>query len=165
MKIYVGIDNGISGACSAIVEGVGVLTRLMPIVEVRGNKYIDDIGLRSWLLSLGKAEDLFVIYEQGQKQPKFGCKTNFAQGDSFATVRTVLSQNGIPNMAVNPRDWQKPMFIGIRGDAKDTKGASIEVCKRLYPSLDLRPSLRAKVPHDGIADATCIATWGKRQNF
>jgi hypothetical protein len=166
-QIYVGIDNGISGACAALSPNDGKITKsLMPCRTVRGKDYIDEIALHQWLSQLGVAHtDIFVVYEQGQLQPKFGCKTNFAQGYSFGVVSTVLSMGAIPHMAVNPKMWQKDIFAGLRGDSKDTKGASIEFCRRTYPNLDLRASERCRVPHDGIADALCMATWAARQNL
>ena len=166
--IYIGIDNGISGALAALNKTTGALSAIvMPTVEVRKNNYIDDRAVRDWILAFENAgqQRIYVVYEQGQKQPMFGCKTNFAQGYSFGVIATIMSQNNISCMAVNPKDWQKPIFTGIRGDAKDTKGASIEFVRRTYPTFDMRPTARSKNPHDGIADSVCIATWAARQNL
>ncbi len=165
--IYVGIDNGISGACAALRPGTGELSAiLMPTREVGKDTHIDDGALAAWLLDLYPDRSrIFVTYEQGQKQPKFGCKGNFAQGYSFGVIATLTSQLRLARMAVNPRDWQKTIFIGIRSAGDDTKTASVEFCRRTYPYFDLRPTPRSRNPHNGISDAICIATWSARQSL
>ena len=44
----------------------------------------------------------------------------------------------------------------------DTKAASIYYVREHFPDINLVPP-RAKKPHDGLADAVCIAVWGSRQ--
>lgn len=161
-KIYIGVDNGNSGAISIIYPTTAIWTCLMPTIKVGKETWIDDIVLRDILNAAG--ENKFVVFEQGQKQPKFGCKGNFSQGYSFGVVRTTIRQNGIPHTAVNPRDWQKAMHLGVRSAGMDTGAASIEACRRLFPDVSLVPP-GCRVPHDGIADALLMAEWGRRRNL
>lgn len=44
----------------------------------------------------------------------------------------------------------------------DTKAASLAYVRANFPDLNLIPP-RAKNPHDGLADAVCIAVWGSTQ--
>ncbi len=44
----------------------------------------------------------------------------------------------------------------------DTKAASLAYVREHFPDLNLIPP-RARNPHDGLADAVCIAVWGSRQ--
>jgi hypothetical protein len=44
----------------------------------------------------------------------------------------------------------------------DTKAASLAYVRANFPDLNLIPP-RARNPHDGLADAVCIAVWGSRQ--
>jgi len=44
----------------------------------------------------------------------------------------------------------------------DTKAASLAYVREHYPDLNLIPP-RARNPHDGLADAVCIAVWGSTQ--
>jgi hypothetical protein len=44
----------------------------------------------------------------------------------------------------------------------DTKAASIAYVREHFPDLNLVPP-RARNPHDGLADAVCIAVWGSTQ--
>ena len=44
----------------------------------------------------------------------------------------------------------------------DTKAASIAYAREHFPGVTLVP-LRSRNPHDGLADAVCIAVWGSTQ--
>jgi hypothetical protein len=160
VKTYIGIDNGISGAI-AILDTIPRL-HLMPTYKVAKSEYIDPTELMEILLGV---DDPFVVFEQGQKNPLFGTKGNFSNGYSFGVVNAVLKLGKIPHTLVNPQTWQKVMFKDVKRD-KGTKGASIEVCRRLYPLLSLKPEgKRFLKPHDGMADALMMAAYGKMCNF
>ena len=47
-----------------------------------------------------------------------------------------------------------------RGSLPVIKTAAVDYCRRVYPSVQLIPE-RCRVPHTGIADAVCIATYGR----
>lgn len=158
VKTYIGIDNGISGAI-AILDDVPRVC-LMPTYKVGVSEFIDPTELMEILLSV---DDPFVVFEQGQKNPLFGTKGNFSNGYSFGVVNAVLKLGKIPHTLVNPKTWQKVMFKDIKKD-KGTKGASIEVCGRLYPNLCIKTERMMK-PHDGMADAVMMATYGKMLNL
>jgi len=63
----------------------------------------------------------------------------------------------IPYEVVRPRIWQKVVLCGIEG--ADTKVKSVLKCQRRLPDLDLTPGKKRK-PHDGLADAACMALYG-----
>jgi hypothetical protein len=44
----------------------------------------------------------------------------------------------------------------------DTKAASVAYVREHFPGVDLVPP-RSKKPHDGLADAVCIAAWASKQ--
>ena len=161
MKSWAGIDNGISGAIAILREDGSFRVEHVPVCEVGKSTFIDSEALADILFQEGLP---FTVFEQGQKQPKFGCKGNFANGDSFATVRTVLRLTKTPSMYVNPKQWQKDIFAGIRGTADNTKGASIEFCRRVYPHISLIPP-RCRVADDNFADAICMAHWSRTKAF
>ena len=60
-------------------------------------------------------------------------------------------------IGVQSRRWQKA--LGLTGD---TKAASLAYVRANFPDLNLIPP-RARNPHDGLADAVCIAVWGSTQ--
>lgn len=173
-----GIDNGVSGAIAIIHPDGEIEVGKMPTIEAGKRTLLDDIKIRN---TLNKArggttsfmdrphpsllDPMHVVFEQGQLQPLFSCKTNFAQGYSFGVIATILRQNAIPATAVNPKDWMKEMHLGVRGKGDDTKTASLEACRRLYPHVSLLPTPRCTKPDDGMAEALLMATWGKRHNL
>jgi hypothetical protein len=158
MKTWVGVDNGISGAVGILREDGSVLLEKMPVVCVGKSTFIDEVALQS---ILEKEKPEMVVFEQGQKNPLFGTKGNFSNGYSFGVVQTVLKLGRFVHVCINPRTWQKSCFKDIRGTAEgDTKGASIEFCKRMYPLVNLVPA-RCKKPFDGWADALCMAHYAR----
>jgi len=165
--IYIGIDNGITGAVAKIYPDGKITLSKMPIKKIFGVEYIDETQLINLLTEDGLG--CLVVFEQGQKNPMFGTKGNFSNGYSFGVVNTVLSLGGIPHILINPRTWQGVIFKDIKGRLKNkknangitTKEASIEVCRRLYPSISLYPTPRHKKPCDGFADALLMATYAK----
>ncbi len=163
MKTYIGIDNGTSGGL-AIIQPNQINVMIIPLIEVGGLRYIDAKEV-NYILSQFKDNSL-VIYEQGAKNPYFGTIGNFSNGYHFGVIKTILEIGEFSNVCVTPKQWQKDMFLGIRHLSKgDTKGASIETCKRLFPTVDLRRTSKCKKDHDGIADALCMAEWARRKNM
>lgn len=166
----IGIDNGISGALAAIMDDGTVDVISMPTVTVGKSTFIDACALEDWLLKHSGWSKLEggvprVTFEQGSKQPKFGTKGNFANGYSFGVVKTVLElqarRGNLVFQCVNAKTWQKVLFKDLRGadvEGSDTKGASLEVCRRLFPTVNLVPP-RCRVPNDGWADALCMASY------
>ena len=164
----IGIDNGISGALAAIYPDGTVEVVDMPVISVGKANRIDALAVYTWI-KVAAAESgapAFVTFEQGQKNPLFGTKGNYSNGYSCGVVETLIqfaARDGfVTYQCVNPRTWQKDMFKDLRGVGDgDTKGASIEVCRRLFPQLSLVPP-RCRLPHDGWADAICMAEYGRR---
>ncbi len=62
---------------------------------------------------------------------------------------------------VVPQAWQNAMLEGIAGET--TKAQSIWLAQRLFPEVSLFGSARSRSFHDGMADALCIAEYGRRQ--
>jgi hypothetical protein len=149
-----GIDNGTTGAVAILREDGSIRVERMPVFKVGKSMFIDESALSALLSEEGNP---LTVFEQGQKNPLFGTKGNFANGYSFGVVQTVLKLGKVPHLCVNPQKWQKAVFSGMRGvKDKDTKGASIEFCRRRYPQVNLIPP-RCRTPFDGFADAICMA--------
>jgi hypothetical protein len=58
---------------------------------------------------------------------------------------------------VRPQMWKKALF----GNHKSSKEEAIKFVEKLYPNCKLIPE-RCRVPHDGMADAICIAEYRRR---
>lgn len=159
---YVGIDNGVSGAVAIINQDTQVRVYLTPTRKIGADTRID---AKTLVAILRCYDDLRIVYEQGQKQPTFGVKGNFANGRSDGVLETVCELLGAPYRPVNPKDWQKDIFQGIRGAADNTKDAAIEFCRRTFPGVSLLASPRCSVPNPNMADALCMAYWAKTKAF
>ena len=81
----------------------------------------------------------------------FGLHIGTMRGMAFA----MGCEFGTRLMYVAPQTWKKIVLVGT---AKD-KSAAIEWVTRAYPDINLNVKNK---PHDGIADATCIAEYGLR---
>ena len=161
MNYYIGIDNGISGGW-AVVDRDGNLGEygLVPVRKIGDMKEIDlnelfELIRKSCPEAMPYTNcDISIMLEQGQKQPIFGCKGNFANGYFFGRVSGALEVLNYKTSFVNPKTWQSILFKDIRGQAKgNTKGMSVEVCRRLFPKENI-------IDHN-IADAVCIALYLK----
>ncbi len=100
----------------------------------------------------------YAVVEKVGAMPGQGVVSMFSFGRSFGSVLGVLAGLGVPVELVTPQRWKG---VVLDGSAKD-KDAAIAWCRRVHPGVNLLPSERARVPHDGIADALCIAEYGRR---
>jgi len=88
-------------------------------------------------------------------------------GEGAASARTIgigwglwlgaLSALSIPVVMPTPQRWQKALLGDLAGESKER---SIAYARQHLPGLDLTPGRRRK-PHDGLADAGCLALYGR----
>lgn len=162
----VGIDPGKRGALVWLDDDGASGTLLMPL-RGRGDKEVDGEALARWLL--GVEPDLVVLErlgarnlfnQQGKAVRKAGNEFRLATG--YGVVTGAVQAMGLPLLRPPPMLW-KPAVLGRRGADKQ---AAIGFCADEYPGVDLNPG-RLRVPHDGIADALCLAVYGltKGRNY
>jgi len=75
----------------------------------------------------------------------------------FGQLESLLWTLEYEVIGVQSRRWQSA--LGFKGD---TKAASLAYVRANFPDVNLIPP-RARNPHDGLADAVCIAVWGSTQ--
>ena len=143
-----GIDPGKSGGIAFLSEA-GPLAEPMPLC----GKEIDGRYLAEWLKE--SAPDLVVVEKVGA-MPGQGVTSMFTFGTGFGRVLGVIEALGLPYRLVTPQAWKKVVLAGTSRD----KTAAVEFVNRAYPALNLAPG-RKRVPHDGMADAVCIAEYGR----
>ena len=149
--IWVGVDPGAKGGY-AVIEDVGK-------DKVAYAYPWDDTFFVFEMCNLmqRKAEGITAVVEKVGAMPHQGVKSMFNFGKTAGFIEGVLSALGIPYQLIPPATWKKEFsLIG-----KDKK-ASIEVCHRLYPNVGLFPTERSRVCSDGMADALCMAEYGRR---
>ena len=150
--IVVGIDPGKEGGVCVNRGGyIGAEARPLPLA----GKLVDLKALRGFILPMHSSPppDLVAVEFQ-QAMP----------GDGFQSLNYLLPQYGQilgacmawgwPVRTPKPRAWKAEV---LKGTAKD-KIAAVQYASLLYPGISLTPGKKRR-PHDGMADALCIAEW------
>lgn len=144
--IYIGIDPGKSGAMAVITPDTEI------VFPFDLDEYINALeGLR------GFAGDCRCCLERVGAMPGQGVTSMFHFGENYGFIQGLLTAYSIPYELVTPQRWKKAF-----GVTKD-KNSSIDVCKRLFPSVKLRRTNRCKVDHDGMAEALLMAEYARRR--
>ena len=108
-------------------------------------------------------------------------KSTFTFGFNKGYLVGLLAANKIPYVLVQPKTWQKEMWLNsdmvvnykkvtIKGKEVtkkevDTKNTSINAAKRLFPQIDFRKSERCKNLDDNKVDATLMSEYARRKNL
>jgi crossover junction endodeoxyribonuclease RuvC len=148
--MIVGIDPGQTGGLAYIdTEGASSWAVPMPVAgkEIDGHAIAD--MLRNW------GPDTVYI-ERVHSMPGQGVASTFKFGMGYGVIIGICDALGLPYRLITPQAWKKRVLAGT---AKD-KDAAISFVRRAYPHVDLTPGAKRK-PHDGIADALCIAEFGR----
>lgn len=114
---------------------------------------VDGKALGTWLLL---ASPDIVILEKVGSRPKQGVRSMFTFGMGYGVVKGVLEAMSIPYRMVTPQAWKRSVLAGT---AKD-KDAAIAFVRKAFPTINLTPGA-CRTPQDGIADAACLAAWGR----
>lgn len=143
--IYIGVDPGKKGGV-AVIDGDGV--------EVYA--WDDQTFVNVMAATMNKGKCVAAVEKVGAFSGQ-GVKSMFSFGHSLGYIEGVLSAFGIPYQLIPPVTWKRSFsLIG-----KDKK-ASIEVCHKLFPDVNLLPTDRSRVPSDGMAEAALICLYAKR---
>jgi len=160
--IYIGIDPGMHGGLCAIRHNkqsvsddrLVVSTSVMPL----SGGEIDAVALGEWVYNLVRLGcQCLAAVEKVHSMPKQGVASTFKFGMGYGKVLGVLGALHVPTELVTPQAWKKVVLAGTAQD----KAAAIEYCTRACPEVKLILP-KCRVPHDGIADAVCIAEYGRR---
>lgn len=148
--IYIGIDPGKNGGIACVSDNSKNDAEAYP--------YSDDVLINNlgFVCIQGWKDDVICYLEQVHAMPKQGVSSTFNFGMNFGFIQGVLKAYGIPYELVTPQKWKKEF------SCTSDKNTSIEVCKRLFPGVNLKATDRCKKDHDGMAEALLIAEYGRR---
>lgn len=158
--IYVGIDPGASGALAVIdyrPDGGGIISAHAATMPLDADGGVDVKSLYAFLVEL-PTRDTVVVLEKAQAMPKNGSVSMFNYGKGVGRIEAFLRLGGWRFEEVRPTTWKK---VVLKDTAKD-KAAAIDYVTRAFPGVSLLPTPRSKKPHDGMADALCLAEYGRR---
>lgn len=149
MSVSIGIDPGKTGAI-AVMDDDGILC----LEQFNVDKYVDVL---SYVVQSTSAKDIKVCLEKVGAMPGQGVVSMFNFGHNLGVIEGILSALRIPYQLVPPQTWKKE--FSLTGD----KAKSIEVCKKLFPWVDLRATERSRKPSDGLAEALLMAEYARRK--
>ncbi len=157
MRLIVGIDPGLRGGLAALAPD-GAVAGVWPMPVAGGEVHAAGVAdlLRS-LRCLDNLQDIgLVCLEKVGAMPKQGVASTFRFGTGWGMVRGVCAALGLPTQLVQPVTWKKRVLLGYPHD----KTGAIRFCADRWPGADLvLPGCR--VPHDGMAEALCLAAYGR----
>lgn len=148
--IYIGVDPGKNG-------GIGII-RVENNQPVSESVYVFDENTLVNILNELKDNSYCCkcVVEHVHAMPKQGVSSTFNFGMNFGFIQGVLKAYCIPYELVAPQKWKKEF------SCTSDKNTSIEVCKRLFPGVNLKATERCRKDHDGMAEALLIAEYGRR---
>ena len=156
MPVVIGIDPGKSGAVVAIDEAGRVCAAATAdrwTLKGRGNSYVPRT-MADWLTLVPC--DLVVIEAQSTRP---GQAHAVVTGYGWGLWAGIAATLRVPYLEVSPAKWTRAILTGAPGEGK---ARAIAVARSRVPELDLTPGRRTK-PHDGLADACCLALYGLKE--
>jgi|TARA_R100001443_G_scaffold29830_4_gene43124 crossover junction endodeoxyribonuclease RuvC len=161
--VVIGIDPGKDGALVVLNHHGSAVSSYLTSKEFtlrlgKGSKRdYNESRMVDAFRSLGNDNNiLLAVLEKQWARPGQGVSSTFSTGLGYGLWKGILSAVGIPFIEVSPKTWAKSVLKDVSGDGK---GRSVYVASKRVPDLDLSPGKRTK-PHDGLADAACIALYG-----
>lgn len=172
-KLYIGIDVGGKGFISTQFKGAWSHYS----IEDNDLYQLSEI-MRSMRL---KSDNLVCVIEDVHAIFGSSAKATFAFGFNKGYLIGLLAANNIPYVLIQPKEWQREMWgnsdmvvtykeVVVKGKKTtrkevNTKQTSINCCKRLFPTLDLRKSERAKKIDDNKVDSILMCEYARRKNL
>ena len=163
-KIYVGIDNGVSGTIgwSGYENGNHIYGQIKtPIfseqsyTKTKGNiSRIDFRELKCFFENMIKKNQLSVFLERPMVNPtRFQASMSALR--ALESTLVILEILDIPRQYIDSKEWQKVMLpSGLKG-TDQLKKASLSIGKRLFPNISCKPD----------ADGILIAEYARRKQL
>lgn len=156
MGLVMGIDPGLDGAVATLGDRDILFLFPTPTVGRSGEKRSFDLDQMRRLLVANQPE--LVVIEKVGAMPGQGVTSMFNFGMGYGMWLGLLAALQIPHQAVMPTVWKRVILASTRKD----KAAGIEFISRRFPDVSLLATPRSRVPHDGMADAACLALYARQ---
>ena len=152
-----GVDPGLDGAIAFIREDGTAWAQLTPVFSAGsgGRREFDIAGMRALLT---KETAALAIIEAASARPGQGVTSMFRFGQGHGIWLGMLAALRIPHEVVQSQTWKRVVLAGRSHD----KAGALGYCERRFPRVPLLATPRSTKPHDGLADALCLAEWGRR---
>lgn len=160
--MYIGIDNGISGAIVAIGAcGSWIDSIRMPSRRHRSRNEVDIREVHWWLSRVtgGNLSNASYIIEEPNNARN--ASTAYSMAASFHSLRGFFETKMLNWHRVTPQAWQRVMLGRVPKGL--TKGYALATAIDLWPDEAFLATKRSTTPHDGIVDAALIAEYLRRR--
>lgn len=149
---HIGIDPGFKGGIALFEDGKCLECFPMPLYEMsNGKNTVDCKFLARYIL---EKQVKTIIIEQVHTMPGQGVASSGNFMKNFGKILGMCEGLEREVIQISPQKWKK---LVLKEDyAHDMKQGAIDFCIKLFPHIDLKPTKRSKIPHDGMADAICI---------
>jgi crossover junction endodeoxyribonuclease RuvC len=151
-----GIDPGLDGAVALLLADRAEAHVTPTLSAGSGKRRYDTAGMIALLEAHPVA---LAVIEAVNAMPKQGVTSTFRFGEGYGLWQGLLAGLRIAYLTVTPQAWKKVILAGTARD----KAAAIQFAQRRFPSVSLLVSPRSRKPHTGLADAVCLAEFGRRQ--
>lgn len=154
LRVTFGVDPGLSGAVSTLIDGDPGPILDMPTVQVGDWREVDAAALAAWIREVRgqhSGADFSACVEKVSARPGDGGTSAFRFGEGYGQVKAVLGVLGVPYSRAIPAVWKRHM--GLLGTEKD---AARLLAIRRFPGAE--PQLRRK-KDGGRADALLLALY------
>lgn len=148
--LAIGIDPGKSGALAVIYADDNNAPFRIKVVPFDESVYRD-------VLTTLVDDRVVCCLEKVGAMPGQGVVSMFNFGRNLGLIEGMLQANKIPYQLVPPQTWKKE--FSLSGD----KQTSIDVCKKLFPNINLLATPRSRKESDGMAEALLMAEYARRK--
>ena len=145
-----GVDPGLNGGLSCISTETG---QAWSIRMPKESGQVDLDQVHNWIEHTGRVH---TYIEKAQPFGRDGKKSAYTQFKNYGMLLRELQWCSDKVIEVPIPTWKN--YTLSAWDEKD-KDAAISFVEDTFPDIDLYPG-RCKKPHDGMADALCIAWYG-----
>jgi hypothetical protein len=163
MRVYVGLDPGMTGGLAAVSES-GELLGVAAMPRVNGSTGPQDYhAIKEWFVSVKKLGKVEAALERVSVRPGEGVKSTLTAGTNWGFLKGMLVAIGARYVEPTPQSWKKALGLPKRSGKERKKGKedAVVLATQLFPGINLTPG-RKRVPHDGMADAVLIAEYARR---
>lgn len=148
--LAIGIDPGKSGALAVIYtdeNNAPFRIRVVPFDE----------GVYNQMLTTSIDDRIVCCLEKVGAMPGQGVVSMFNFGKNLGFIEGLLQAHEIPYQLVPPQTWKKEFSLS------SDKQTSIDVCKKLFPNINLLATPRSRKESDGMAEALLMAEYARRK--
>lgn len=146
-NVRIGIDPGKKGGYAVLIDGKVWVAKAWD-----DDEFVDCMRQVSQMNTMARAAVEKVGAVKGN-----GVTSMFSFGKSAGFIEGVMRAFDIPYQLVPPTVWKKEFSL------TSDKALSIEVCKRLFPEINLFPTERCRKESDGISESALLAEFARRK--